>query len=328
MMTRRSMIRGSLATGSLLSATLSSCGQPAASAPLRVGLFEWPGYAPFYLAQELGFYGDATSRTPVELVNFIDTTDILRAYRQGQIDVICTTLTEVMQLIATLPEQRLVMVVDQSAGADVILAKPRIKSFADLKGKRIGSDLSILASYMLVSALKTVDLTLKDVEIVSTSMSGQVQAYQTDRVDAVITFDPVRAELIRIGAKSVFDSAQIPGEIVDVMAVSQTTLTQHNATLQMITQGFFKAVDYLHENPQDAIIRMSKRERMTPDEFAATLKLLPLANYPLNQQMLDQTNSPLLKVAEQLNQMMIDKKIIEKPVDIKSFLTQAALAKT
>ena len=333
MITRRSVVRGGLAisglaASGLLPTILTSCAQKSPTAPLRVGLVEWPGYAPFYLAQELGYYGDAKTDTPIELVNFVDIADILRAYRQQQIGAICATLSDVMQLADTIPDQRFVMMIDESAGADVILAKPSIKSLADLKGKRIGSDLSILSSFILVSALKKANLTLKDVEIVAVGISGQVQAYKSDRIDAVIAFDPARAQLLRIGAKVIFDSSQIPGEIVDVMATSQAVLTQYTPTFQVITQGFFKALDYLKKNPEDAIDRMSKRQKMTPDEFKETLRLLPLSNYQTNQKMLDRETSPLISVAQKLNQIMIEEKLIQNPIDIKSFLTKAALSST
>ena len=329
MITRRSAVRGGLAISGLTASSalpviLTSCVQKTPAVALRIGLVEWPGYAPFYLAQELGYYANA----PIELITFVDVMDIMRAYRQQQIDAICTALSDVMQLAETMPDQRLVLMIDESAGADAILAKPSIKSLSDLKGKRIGSDLAILSSLILVAALQKADLTLKDVEIVSVGISGQVQAYEADRIDAVIAFDPVRSQLLRAGAKTIFDSSQIPGEIVDLMAVSQTTLTQHTSTLQIVTQGFFKALDYLKQHPEDAIARMCKREKMTPDEFRKTLALLPLSDYRTNQKMLDKVDSPLIGVTQKLNKIMVDTHLINNPVDIKPLLTKEALLST
>ena len=329
MITRRSVVRGGLsitglAASSVLPTILTSCAQKPSTVPLRIGLVEWPGYAPFYLAQELKYYGNA----PIELITFVDVSDIMRAYRQQQIDAICTALSDVMQLAETMPDQRFVLMIDESAGADAILAKPSIKKLSDLKGKRIGSDLAILSSFMLVAALQKANLTIKDVEIVSVGISGQVQAYEADRIDAVIAFDPSRSQLLRIGAKVIFDSSQIPGEIVDIMVASQTTLTQHTSTFQMVTQGFFKALNYLKYHPEDAIARMCKRQNMTPDEFRKTLALLPLSDYQTNQKMLDRVNSPLISVTQDLNQIMMDAKLIQNPVDIKPLLTKAALLST
>jgi NitT/TauT family transport system substrate-binding protein len=324
MITRRSFVYGGLAAGSLLT-SVTSCGQQSPASPLRLGVIDWPGYELFYLAQSLGFYGNATGKTPVELVNFNDMTELLRAYRQQQIHCICVTLSEVLQLASTQPDQRLIMVIDESAGADAIVAKTSIKNLADLKGKRVASDLTGLSGYMLVSALEKVGLKLQDITLVNLGLSDQLEAYKSDRYDAVITFDPYRTQLLKAGAKVLFDSTQIPGAVVDIMLTSQTILKQYEPTLQVVSQGFFQAVDYLHQNPTDAIARMADREKISPDEFSATLKLLKLTDRSTNQQMLDSSNSSLIKVAEKLNQVMIERKLVRQSIDFKSLLTKAVM---
>jgi NitT/TauT family transport system substrate-binding protein len=319
MITRRSFLYGGLAAGSLIT---SSCGQQRPALPLRMGLVDWPGYELFHLAQQLGFYGDATGKTPVELVNFNDMTEVLQAYRQQQIHCAALTMSEVLQLASTQPDQRLIMVIDESAGADAVLGKPSIKNLADLKGKRVASDLTALSGYMLVTALEKAGLTLQDVTIVNLGMVDQLEAYKADRYDAMITFEPFRTQLIKAGAKVLFDSTQIPGAVVDVVLTTQTILKEYEATLQVVTQGFFKAIDYLNQNPTDAIARMAKREKVTPDEFASTLKLLKLSDRGSNQQMLDSSSSSLIKVAEKLNQVMIERKLIPNTIDFKPILTK------
>jgi NitT/TauT family transport system substrate-binding protein len=320
MITRRSFIYSGLAAGSLLTTTLTSC-TPKPRTPLRIGMIDWPGYEPFHLAKSLGLYDQAA----IELVTFTDMAELLRAYRQQQITCSTSTIGETLQLAATLPDQRIVFVTDQSAGADAILAKPRITELAELKGQRIGSDLTPLSSYMLVSALEKAGLTLNDVKLVNFGVADQLEAYKTDRIDAVITFDPFRTELLKAGAKSLFDSQQIPDQIVDVMLTSQATLTSHGPTFKILTAGFFKALDYLQQNPQDAIARMAAREKITFDEFAATLKLIKITDRAANQTMLDVDRTPLIKVADKLNQVMVRQKLLPQPVDFKSLLTKAAL---
>jgi NitT/TauT family transport system substrate-binding protein len=321
MLTRRSFIYCGLAASSLLTTTLTSCTPSTTKTPLRVGLVDWPGYEPFYMAQSLGFY----DQTGIELVPFVDSTEVIRAHRQQQIDCTCITISDVLQLATTQNEQRLIMVIDQSAGADVILAKPQINDLAELKGKRIGSDLSALSAYILGRALETVKLTLQDIQLVNFGLSDQLAAYQADRFDAVITFDPFRTQLVNAGAKTLFDSTAIPNEVFDAMVVSQTTLNQHQPTLQVLIQGFFKALDYLQQNRQDAITRMATREKVTPDEFEKALKLLKYSDLAQNQTMLDRENSPLIPVAAKLNQVMIEQKLLQQTVDFKSLLTNAAL---
>ncbi len=320
MLTRRSFLYSGLAAGSLLTTTLTSC-TPKPTTPLRIGMIDWTGYEPFHLAKSLGFYDNSA----IELVNFTDMAELLRAYREQRIGCSTSTIGEIMQFAGTIPDQRIVFFMDQSAGADAIVAKPKIMQLADLKGQRIGSDMTPLSSYMLISALQKAGLTLNDVKLVNFGMADQLEAYKTDRIDAVITFDPFRTQLMKAGAKTLFDTTQIPNQIVDAMLTAQTTLTQHGPTFKILTEGFFKALDYLQQHPQDAIARMAARQKITPDEFAASLKLIKFADRATNQMMLDVDRTPLIKVADQLNQVMVKQKLLPQPVDIKSLLTTAAL---
>jgi NitT/TauT family transport system substrate-binding protein len=320
MLTRRSFLYSGLAAGSLLTTTLTSC-TPKPTTPLRIGMIDWTGYEPFHLAKSLGFYDNSA----IELVNFTDMAELLRAYREQRIGCSTSTIGEIMQFAGTIPDQRIVFFMDQSAGADAIVAKPKIMQLADLKGQRIGSDMTPLSSYMLISALQKAGLTLNDVKLVNFGLADQLEAYKTDRIDAVITFDPFRTQLMKAGAKTLFDTTQIPNQIVDAMLTAQTTLTQHGPTFKILTEGFFKALDYLQQNPQDAIARMAARQKITPDEFAASLKLIKFADRATNQMMLDGDRTPLIKVADQLNQVMVKQKLLVQPVDIKSLLTTAAL---
>jgi NitT/TauT family transport system substrate-binding protein len=324
MITRRSFVYGGLATGSLLT-TMVSCGQPSNAAPLRIGLIDWPGYELFHLAQSLNFYGNTKDHAPIELVNYNDITALLRAYRQQSVQCACVTLNEVLQLASTQADQRVIMAIDESAGADAILAKPSIKTLADLKGKRVASDLTALSGYMLVSALEQAKLTLNDIQIVTLGMGDHLEAYKADRCDAVITFEPFRTQLLQSGAQVLFDSRQIPGAIVDVLLTSQPILQKYTSTLKVLTDGFFKAFDYLNQNSQDAIARMAAREKVSSDDFASTLKLLKLADRSTNRTLLNPDNSPLIPVINKLNKIMVDRKLLPQAIESKSLLTSLIL---
>ncbi|HET8808251.1 MAG TPA: hypothetical protein VFM76_07725, partial [Methylophaga sp.] len=57
--------------------------QPATEPPLRVGSNVWSGYEALYLARELGYYPDNT----VALKELSSSTEVLRAFRQEQLDI-------------------------------------------------------------------------------------------------------------------------------------------------------------------------------------------------------------------------------------------------
>jgi hypothetical protein len=59
------------------------------------------------------------------------------------------TLDEVLLLAEDVPDVRVVLVLDVSQGADVILGRPEIARFDELRGRRVGYEATALDAFML-----------------------------------------------------------------------------------------------------------------------------------------------------------------------------------
>ena len=282
---------------------------------LRVGTNIWPGFESLYLARSLGYY----KNTSVRLVDYPSSSEVIRAYRNGDLEAVAITIDETFLLAETQPNIRIVLVTDVSNGADVILAKPEIQSLKDLKGRRVGVESTALGAFVITRALGQVGLSPKDIEIVSLGVSEQERAFKQGIVDAVVTFEPVRSNLLAVGAKLLFDSTQIPGEIVDVLAVRKELLTSQS-NLKALISGWFRAIDYLQQNPQDAARRIAPRTGVTPGQFLKSLEGLRIPDIQENQKLLAKTDSSLLKGARQLSKMMMKSKLLHAAVDPASLL--------
>jgi NitT/TauT family transport system substrate-binding protein len=298
----------------LLTFILISC-VPAPLKPLRIGTNVWPGYEPLFLARELGYYGN----TPIKLVEYPNF-DPNRAYRNGEVEMSATPMTAFLPLAPTHPDVRAWLIMDISDGADAIVAKPAIANLQSLKGRRVGFDRSMLAPFVLSRGLEQVGLSLKDVKIVPVELSEQEEAFKQGRVDAIVTFEPYRSNILNAGAKLLFDSTQIPGEVVDVLIGSESLLTTHATQLQVLIQGWFRALDYIEKNPEDAARRMARRQGVTPEQFLSSLKGLQLVTLEENQKLLGKTNSVLLKGTQRLSQFLVENKILKQDVDLNPLL--------
>lgn len=298
----------------LLTFILISC-VPAPLKPLRIGTNVWPGYEPLFLARELGYYGN----TPIQLVEYPNF-DPNRAYRNGEVEMSATPITAFLPLAPTHPDVRAWLIMDISDGADAIVAKGAIANLQSLKGRRVGFDRSMLAPFVLSRGLEQVGLSLKDVKIVPVELSEQEEAFKQGRVDAIVTFEPYRSNILNTGAKLLFDSSQIPGEVVDMLIGSESLLTTHATQLQVLIQGWFRALDYIEKNPEDAARRMARRQGITPEQFLSSLKGLQLVTLEENQKLLGKTNSVLLKGTQRLSQFLVENKILKQDVDFNSLL--------
>ena len=279
--------------------------------PLRVGTNVWPGYETLYLARSLGYYDN----TPIRLVDYPSGTEEVRAYQNGEIEAAGISLDQALVLAATNPDVRIVTVMDFSAGGDAILGKPNMKNLQDLKGRRVGVESTALGAFVITRALGKVGLSPKDVQIVPLQVSEHERAFKEGKIDAVVTFGPPLTKLLATGAKILFDSQQIPGEIVDVLIVRASAIQNQPNMVQVLINGRFRALEYLQSNPQDAAARIAPRTGVTPSQFLKSLEGLSQPSLPENQRLLSQTDPKLLNTIKLLAQVMLQNNLLPKAVD-------------
>jgi NitT/TauT family transport system substrate-binding protein len=253
-------------------------------AALRIGINSWPGYEFLYLAQEKGFYHE--EGLEVRLVEFNSLSDARRAYERGQIDGLGCTVIEVLQAreLSTRSPQ-IVQVVDYSNGADMILVRPGITNGAGLRGARIGVELASLGVYVLARGLEKNGLTLSDVKPVSTDQLTMEASFLKGDLDAVVTYPPASVNLLRENkARAFFTSAEVPGEVIDVIAIEEAICRQRPQDVTRLLRAFHRAIAYTQQHPQDAYAIMARREGMSPEEFRLALtdgvKLVSAAEQP------------------------------------------------
>ena len=166
----------------------------------------------------------------------------------------------------------MVQVTDCSAGADVILARHGVSSSADLRGARIGVELASLGVYVLARCLEKSGLDLVDAKVVSMDQTSMENAFRLGELDAVVTYPPVSTKLLRDGkANLLFSSAEIPGEVIDVIAVEAVLNSRRPKDVAKLVRAHHRAVAYTQQNPAEAYRIMALREGITPAEFGAAL---------------------------------------------------------
>ncbi len=277
--------------------------------PLRVGFVVWPGSEGLYLARELGYYGNA----PIRLVDYPSDQELMRAYRNKELEAITISLDEAWTLAETAPDVRIVTIQDISNGGDAIVAKPEIKKLQDLKGRRVGVESTALGAFELNRALELVGMSIKDVQIVSLLISQDEQALKQGSVDAVVTYEPTVSKLLATGANLLFSSRQIPGEVLDIVAMRESVVT--SATAKDLTTGWFRALDYLQKHPQAAASRIAPHEGVTPAQFLKSLNGIRIPDVQENQKILGKTDATSLEALTRLAKFMLKKNLLKKAVE-------------
>lgn len=185
---------------------------PAPPPPLRLAVNPWIGYDPFVLARERGLL-DAR----LKIVEVASNSDSQRALANGLIEAAALTLDEALRVADAGVPIEIVAVLDVSQGADAVLARPEIDRLDQLKGRRIGVETGAVGSLMLGRLLAAAHIAQDEVTVVSVEASQQVGMMRNGRLDALVTFEPMKTLLIRDGYRVLFDSRTLAGEIIDVL---------------------------------------------------------------------------------------------------------------
>ena len=273
---------------------------------LRVATHVWPGYELLYLARERGYYDDRQIR----LVELTSATETASALRTGAVEAGALTLDEALSLLDSGVEVRIVLVFDDSAGADMLLVHPDIVDLAGLRGRRIGVENRAVGALLLDAVLQSAGLTVADVSLTPLSVDEQLAAWRAGRVDAVVTFDPVGAQLRAKGARLLFDSRQIPYQIMDVLVVRSDALPHQGQALQRLIAGYFQALrDWRRQAPQLAPL-LAPRLGLTPPDVIRTFQGLRLLDLTDNRQLLTGSEPALERTARALAERMVARRLL------------------
>lgn len=278
---------------------------------LRVGTFQRPGFEPLFLARSLGYFDERR----IQLVEFPSAAEMLFAYRNRVIDAATVTTDDVLRLAADGRSERVVLVLGVSNGADAVLAKPPTTSAADLKGHKIAVESNSLGSYVLARALDSAGLTLADVQLISGRIDRHDRELTVGTADVVVTYEPFLSRILRRGTTSVFDSAKMPGEIAEVLVVPAQLAAQPPAALSELKTAWFRALEYLAAQPDDAIQRMAPREAITPAQFRQSLDLVRFADLAENRRLLAAPTATLPAQMQKMADFMVRAKMLPQTVD-------------
>lgn len=300
----------------LLMAVLGGCADHLES-PTRVGTNQWPGYEPLYLAEHLGHFGEGR----VRMVQFTSTSEVMNALRNGLIEAGGLTLDEALSLQSEGIDLRVVLVMDVSDGADVILGHEGMEDMSDLEGKRVGYESTALGAFMLSQGLHHAGLSFSDIEPVSLTIDEHRRAFLDGQVDAVVTFDPARSQLLDAGAVELFSSSQIPGRVVDVLAVRGEVLEEQPGRLNLIVEGWFDALDWMEAHPRQALERMAPRLGIPPDQLEHAYRGMQLPDAERNRHLLGGEAPVLADTIAELRPVLESQGLLEGPVDADRLLT-------
>lgn len=277
---------------------------------LRLGAQVFPGYELLFLARHLGHLPESS----VRLFEMPSASASLRALASGALEGACLTLDEVLVARSRGVPLTVVLVLDVSMGADALLARAALRDLADLRGRRIGVETSAVGAVMLDAALRAAGLQPGDVRVVPLQFDEHERAFTSGRVDAVVTYAPIKQRLQAAGAQLLFSSREVPGLVTDVLAVRSPFVSSHRRALAQAVSGHLAARDAFVRAPALHAPAMAPRLGLPPADVPDAFRDLELPDLARNRQLLAAADGLRAK-AEQLHGVMQRAGLLEGPFE-------------
>jgi NitT/TauT family transport system substrate-binding protein len=268
---------------------LAGC-QKEAPVPLRVGIDQFVGFAPVYLARDRGMYKRLGVEVEPQMI--IDTVERNSALASGRIDALCTTADSLLLAAAKGLDLRIIAAVDESLGADGIIVRPSINSVQDLRNRTVAFQEAMPSHFFLLWVLGRSAMGKRDVLGVNMNADEAGAAFMAGKVDAAVTWEPWLSQAAKSGkGKILVSSKDFPGVLVDVLAVREEVFKRRERDLVALYRGWMQAVDLAEREPEESARLMSSKINLPIDVFRQNLSTVRFANDSFNRKFFDKSNA-------------------------------------
>ncbi|MFW2372275.1 MAG: ABC transporter substrate-binding protein [Gammaproteobacteria bacterium] len=295
----------------------------AAAEPLKIGYSDWPGWVALEVGIEKDWFKQAGVDVKFEWFDYVASMD---AFAAGKLDAVTMTNGDALVTGATGAKSVMILMNDFSNGNDMIIGKPGINSIKQLKGKKIGVEIGFVGHLLLLNALEKNGLSETDVELVNVPTNETPQVLASGDVDAIVAWQPNSGiALTQVpGSKAIYTSADEPGLIYDLVAVSPQSYSARKDDWNKVIKVWYRIVEYIKDPKtfDDAIKIMASRVGLKPEEYKAFVKGTKILT-------LDEAKSYFkkgkgfdslygsTKIADDFN---VANKVYDKPQDINSYI--------
>ncbi|MEY4506871.1 MAG: hypothetical protein RL297_1449 [Pseudomonadota bacterium] len=212
----------------------------------------YAGWMPWDYAKSSGIMDKWAKKygIKVDVVQLNDYVESINQYAAGAFDGCTMTNMDALTIPAAGGLDSTGLIVgDFSNGNDGLVVKGENKKIADLKGKPIHLVELSVSHYLLARALESQKMSEKDLKVVNTSDADLVAAFKTKGVDAVVTWNPLLAEVLATPkVTKLFDSSQIPGEIIDLLVVNTKTLNDNPDFGKALVGAWYEVMAVMSSN--------------------------------------------------------------------------------
>ena len=253
------ILGAALAAGAMLTAPLAAAEE---KTEFKVAWSIYVGWMPWGYLEDSGIMDKWADKygIDVEIVQVNDYVESINLYTAGQFDGVSATNMDTLSIPAGGGVDTTALIVgDFSNGNDAVIVKGE-GTLADLKGKPVNLVELSVSHYLLARALDSAGLKEADLaKVINTSDADMIAAFATPDVEAVVTWNPLVSEILaQPDTTKLFDSSDIPGEIIDMMVVNTEVLAANPNFGKALVGAWYEVMALMEAGDEAALTAMAE----------------------------------------------------------------------
>lgn len=235
----------------------------------------YAGWEPYALLEQTGILKKWEDKydLDIEVTLINDYIESINLYTMGEFDACTMTNMDALTIPAVGGVDSTALIMgDFSNGNDGIVIKNG-NSVKDLKGRDVKLVELSVSHYLLSRALEKNGMNERDLNVINTSDADIASVFLSEKNGAAVTWNPP-LQVVRNtkNANLIFDSSEIPEEIMDILIVKTNSDEKFK---KAITGAWYELMEKLSSRDSEAsrlISLMAANAGATDDEFKAQLK--------------------------------------------------------
>ncbi|WP_300060559.1 putative urea ABC transporter substrate-binding protein [uncultured Roseobacter sp.] len=220
------------------------------------------GWMPWGYLEESGIMDKWADKygIDVEIVQINDYIESINQYTAGQFDGVSATNMDTLSIPSGGGVDTTALIVgDYSNGNDAVIIKGE-GDLASLVDKPVNLVELSVSHYLLARGLDSAGLSEADLGgVINTSDADMIAAFATDDVQAVVTWNPLVSSILEDPtANKLFDSSDIPGEIIDLMVVNTETLAANPDFGKAMAGAWYEVMGLMAAGDEEVLTAMAE----------------------------------------------------------------------
>jgi taurine transport system substrate-binding protein len=222
-----------------------------------------------------GWLEEALPETEIEWKIFDSGGVLNEAIAAGSIDIGLAGSSPVARGLSTPLDYQVPWIHDVIGKAEALVARDGITDLEGLRGKKIATPLASTSHYSLLAALDDAGIAQGDVEIIDAEPPDIAAAWERGDIDAAYVWNPVLAELVADGGRTLVDSEQLANEgktTYDLGVVTNKFAEEYPDVVRIWVEQQDRAVKLIRDDPDRAAAAVAAELNLEPEAVLAQMR--------------------------------------------------------